>query len=243
MRPADITPLLLLLLLVPGAAAVGFGSFPVETQRTVPGLEASFAVGLVNTGNVTREVTLTADAPDGVAVTFARETVLLPPSTTDVPRGDGWTHLGDGRYARTTTVEFTATIARDARETEFRIPVTATAVPAVDDRSGIAPRAALAQDHVFTLTSTSPLLEPEQDQYGFQGLWNTITGGSGENAEDAADSGSTTVPSADGTGPAPENNLTTQPAGSPGDGGTGPVTIALVAGIVLSLAVIAREIL
>ncbi len=239
MRRASI--LLLAVLFASTAAGVqGVGSVPVDTEKTVSGLEASFAITLVNPANTSRTVNLSAEPPEHVTVTFDQDRLVLPSSRTASPSGTGWVHLGDGTYAEQVAVPFTVSIDRDAEADTFRIPVTVTTLPAAGNRSGVEARTALAQDHVYTLTSTSPLLEPDRDQYGFDGLWRAVTG-SDERAGDGGDQEAERNVSA---GPdTSQRNLTGRTADPDRTGGTGPVTLVLLAGIAVSLAVATRELL
>ncbi|MFB6241456.1 MAG: hypothetical protein ABEJ36_01475 [Candidatus Nanosalina sp.] len=180
---------LLALAMVSPAAAGGFGSFALDSQKKIDDLEAEFGIGLVNLDNVSRKIILDAEEKSGYRVVFGENPVLIQPSrVSSTPEGDGrWFSLGS-RYAEVKRIDFRVLLNESADRRRFSIPVTVAAVySSPRNLTETFQSAYQVRTHVFHLETTSQNIMPTAENiYGGGSLWSPspggkVNGGSGKN--------------------------------------------------------------
>ncbi|MFB6213091.1 MAG: hypothetical protein ABEJ07_00800 [Candidatus Nanohaloarchaea archaeon] len=146
----QLYPTIVLLLLLP--AAVSFGSFPVQSQKTTEDLKANFTLGLINPGNDTARVNLRARESPDYGVEFPDSSFLLEPTPVSRnPRGSGWYHLGDGRYVKVRYMEFRVEASENRSSNSLSVSVTVAASAGTEEGQGSSSRVVYVREHSFDL--------------------------------------------------------------------------------------------
>ncbi|MFB6147315.1 MAG: hypothetical protein ABEJ66_00370 [Candidatus Nanohaloarchaea archaeon] len=134
-----------LLLLVPLASGLSFGTYTVQDARSSDDFTESFSIGVMNPGERTLDLYLSAENSSLYNVDFREQPVEIEPGkVTENPSGSGWYYLGDS-YIEVEEIPFTVEVQRYRKSLE--IPVTVKAV--YGGKSGT--RVVYLREHVLRL--------------------------------------------------------------------------------------------
>lgn len=149
-----------MLLFLPLAA--GFGSFPVNSQKTTGNLEADFRIGMVNPGDTPVRVQLSSWESKNYNVSFPRKSLRVESSeVTSNPSGSGWYYLGDGRYAEVEYLDFTVTASESRDSNDLEIPVTVRAASSESSGTAVSSNLVYIREHLFRLYVDRKIPEKE----------------------------------------------------------------------------------
>lgn len=151
--------------LISVSSGASFGSYPVDSEKEVESLQASFRLALFNPGNTTASVKLSTERSKDYNVTFPEKVIVEPSKVTKTPSGSGWFHLGDGSYTSTEKVEFTVDISRYRSTNTLKIPVTVKASNSGAGTGEAISELVYLQDHVFTAEVVGREIEDQSDNH------------------------------------------------------------------------------
>lgn len=159
---------LVLLILVSGAGAgASFGTFSYDRYQQTDDLSGEFRVGMLNLGNTSLTVHLSAETGNDTTVSFDQDSFELAPSEQGQATGSGWVHLDGGRYARPTVISPTVTIDEDATTRNHTVTISVTAVQEDEDGAEqVQQRIVQESSHRFTLHTSSGLIGTGSDDGG-----------------------------------------------------------------------------
>lgn len=163
--PSRALVVLALLLLVGGSgAAASFGTFSYDRYQETSDLSAEFRIGMLNLGNTSLTVRLSAVTGNDTAVSFEQDSFELAPSEQGQATGPGWVHLDGDRYARPTVISPTVTIDEDATARNHTVTISVTAIR--EDSNGsdqVQQRIVQEGEHRLTLHTSSGLIRTTDD--------------------------------------------------------------------------------
>ena len=210
-----------------------------ESSQEIEGLEASYRIGLINTGSEERNISFTADSPEAVDVSIP-ETVSLPPSDlSSSPEGDNWYQASPGRYVKIKYIDLNASIdplVAEKRRFNFSVLASTTREASVSR-----PKVSSVNQLGFVLRSRSSEIDT-----GFDGsLWEEPdSGGEGEkegrNISEEASDGENSEP---GNSTQEQGGQNQGALGQESDSGPEAVTIILLLGIVLTAGYVLSEVM
>lgn len=143
--------LLITLLMLPAASTFSFGTFSYQDSKQVTDTNVTFTLGMVNAGNSSVTVRMSASGLENGTGVFPRQSFVLEPSeVSENPRGDGWMAVKAGRYAKVEEVPFRV-VMDDKTDERFQVRAEARLTEG-GDGSGIRPEAVQVREHDFSLS-------------------------------------------------------------------------------------------
>lgn len=213
------------LFLMPAAAGLSFGSYPIDSDKTTGELQASFEIGLLNPGNQETMVRFSAPDSEDYNVSFPEKVRVEGTGVETDPSGNGWYSLGSGRYVKMERVNFEVEVSKYRSSNDLNIPVEVTASSASGEEGETTADVIYIQEHNFDLQVVDRRIRHRDEGLGWKEVNNDETTDEEKINESLENSSKTYKPTRDK--PAKEESLDT-------------VTIVLVAGILAMLAYILR---
>ncbi|MFB6190151.1 MAG: hypothetical protein ABEJ91_01125 [Candidatus Nanohaloarchaea archaeon] len=133
------------------------------------------------------EVRLSARESGGYTVKFPSRSLWVPPSRVSKnPSGDGWYHLGDGRYVRVSYVEFRVKASPDRDSNSLEVPVTVEASATSRDRTSVSSQLVYVREHTFGLEVNRRLQQDDAENSGGGIEWIEVEDGKGTPENDSS---------------------------------------------------------
>ncbi|MFB6193224.1 MAG: hypothetical protein ABEK00_03145 [Candidatus Nanohaloarchaea archaeon] len=231
MRREVILTLAALLMIYPVTADIAL-TVP-RTDKTVKDLNASYKIGVINTGPET-DLKFRADDADHLSISIPREITVSSSKTASLPEGGSWYQAAPGKYFEIVYVPFTVRIndRTDSRNHSFSIQV-----ESVKNTDISRPQVSYIREIGFSLYSTSP-----QIKTGFNGkLWEAEENSSSSNQASSNHSESS-VEEENRSINKDTGNVQRHTNNSIEDQGIDDVTILLILGIFTAAAYILKEV-
>jgi hypothetical protein len=217
-------------------SATVFGTFPQQLEKNSDSLSTEIGLGMINAGNSELKVEFSSPESDEYNISLPDEVVLEPSTVTESPEGEGWYYLGDDQYAKYKDFSFDVEISQYRKSNTVHVPLQITANS--KNFGGTAPVSRFREYNytVYLNPSLRPLdrqgnerdepLYWEEEDSSVPEEWRESS------AETGTESREGNISEASNQS---EDYKSRQKEQSTGEKeGTQPVTLALVAGIVLT---------
>lgn len=154
-------------------AVSGIGSFAVNSEKSIDGTETEIRIGLFNTENSTRKVTVSGGNRK-VDIEPDNRTIFLEPSeTTGNPSGSGWISIGDKGYIKPRYMDFKVVLNRSYPDREREITLSIVSKANSTTEGSLSQKVLQEQSHSFKIITSSAMLaeKPPGDDKSF--LWSS----------------------------------------------------------------------
>jgi hypothetical protein len=211
------------LLMTTTATATTFGTFQQQEIKETGGEPVEYKIGMVNLGQEPLKVNIEASETGLASLNLEQSMNLGPSEISSDPEGRNWYALGNGSYAKITEYSFTA-VARNFRNTNFTLDITAETNNSGE--TGPYKQIILERSYTFTLVNES---------YS-KGLIQFQSDEETEEQEEKGQAGNLTINSSQNRTEDQKTIETTEKQ----EEGLPATTLALLAGLTVSLAYILR---
>jgi hypothetical protein len=214
-------------------SATVFGTFPQQLEKNSDSLSTEIGLGMINAGNSELKVEFSSLESDEYNISLPDEVVLEPSTVTESPEGEGWYYLGDGRYAKYKAFSFDVEVSQYRKSNTVHVPLQITANS--KNFGGTAPVSRFREyNYTVYLNPSLRPLDRQGNERDEPLYWEEEDSSVPEEWRQSADTESREGNISEASNQS-EDYKSGQKEQSTGEkGGTQPVTLALVAGIVLT---------
>lgn len=123
----NIIILLIIFLFTFQASATVFGTFPQQIEKNSDSLSTQIGLGMINAGNSELEIEFSSPESKEYNISLPEKIVLEPSTVTESPEGEGWYYLGNNRYAKYEEFTFDVEISEYRKSNTVHVPLQITA--------------------------------------------------------------------------------------------------------------------